>query len=734
MALKILIKKTLFIFILSITFSCSNATEEEFQPPEFESFVDGKEDTGYVSNKAAELEAKLTTKVFIDMSGRTQEEIQSEADRLRNASRWTLQDYTTPQIKFARNALKSEKLDLNLEMGEPHVIDIQTQSDGIWLNYSLAIESLVKLKELEAKGLGPQDLIGKTVNFLLPAIPSQAFTKGGIACAVDPDGGTLDPSEVTEENYFYYFAPQKEGCPLKEGVELVPATYEVISSLDTPSVYPEYDLLTADRKITMVALFGQIEHGELKSSDWGWTAYRDFLGKFKRNGFSTSQTFPNNFGEQVQKTYPGGLQVIVDMYAPEALKDQRDRTEVNALFTDVIKNHEIVYYNGHSFYGSLSVLNNRDAYPLNTYQIIFMDSCWSYAYYTKQVFASKSGPDDPDGMKYADVVNNTEPGITGSQETAFLLYKNIFEGASKLLSGEPPTKYSWNNLIQYMNESADARARWYDPEKFHAEIYGASGVAKNCFNPIGSSRCNTSQEPSNRIYEDNSGESPIPDNNPSGISKTINVPDSFTVQGVSISIDISHTYIGDLVVSISHNGVEAVLHNRQGGGTDDIKTTFSPAEFNGMNAQGEWTLKVADFALYDTGSLKKWNISFSTGSTPSSPPITLENTQQQPIPDNQEIGVTSIIDFTENVIANQVKVHVKIDHTYIGDLIVVLQHDGIEAVLHNREGGSSVNIDSDFFPSGWNGKSATGEWKLIVSDRAPQDTGTLISWSITVQP
>ncbi len=129
-----------------------------------------------------------------------------------------------------------------------------------------------------------------------------------------------------------------------------------------------------------------------------------------------------------------------------------------------------------------------------------MDACWSYAYYTKQVFENKADAEtDPDGMKYADVVNNTEPGITGSHKTAWLLYKNIFKGSSDYMQGKSLSKYSWNNLIIYMNNSADERARWYDPEKFHAEIYGASGVGSNCFNPSGPSYCKDNGEPSSDI-------------------------------------------------------------------------------------------------------------------------------------------------------------------------------------------------------------------------------------------
>jgi len=734
------VSRGFMVMLIVAAFSLSMCTSEgegpagEYESIEFEDFVDGKEDTGYVSNKAAELEAKLSSKVYFDMTGQTAEEIGQFADSLRTASRWMLQKKTTPQIKYARNPLKNEKLDLNLERGEPEILDIQTDGNGVWLTYSMVIESLVKFKDLEEQGMTPADLVGKRISFLLPVLPSKVWEKGGIECATDPDGGEVDPHELTEDKYFYYFDPGKEGCPLAEGTDLVNATYEIISSLDTSSVYPEYDLLTQDKKITMVVLFGQITHGELTDSDWGWIAYRQFMRSFTNAGFERTQTFDNNFGEQLGKTYSGNLEVIVDFYTPEALKDHRPRDEVNALFMDVIKNNEIVYYNGHSFYGSLSVLDNPEAYPEKAYQVIFMDSCWSYAYYTKQVFEAKTTEDDPSGMKFADVVNNTEPGITGSHKTAFVLYKNLFEGASKFMQEIAPTKYSWDNLIVYMNDDAERRARWYDPDKFHAEIYGASGAVGNCFNPSGPSYCEENGESSlTHTYEDTSGETPIPDNNPAGISKTINVPDSFNIQALSVNVDINHTYIGDLVVSLSHGGTEAVLHNREGSGSDDIRTTFQTGDFSGMDASGDWTIKVSDHAGYDTGKLVTWGLVITETST-NPDIITAGNNEPQVIPDEQQAGISSIISIEEDAVIDEVIVHVNITHSYIGDLVIVLEHGGSEGPLMIREGGSTAGIDRDFVPTLFNGRSSAGEWKLTVADEISSDTGTLNSWSLTIIP
>lgn len=727
-------RKFVIILMLSMAACGSESDRDEYQPLDFESFVDGKEDTGYVSNKAAELEAKLTAKVYIDMTGKTPQEIQELADSLPGASRWTLQKYTSPQLKYARNPLKSEKLDLNLERGEPVVLNVSTGASGVWLEYENSIESLVKFKELEEKGLTPADLVGKLIDFILPAAPESVFEKGGLACAADPDGDELHEEDLNADNYFYYFDPSKPGCPLQAPGDLVDARYEILSSLDARSVYPEYDLLTADKRITMVNLFGQIEHGDLLSGDLGWTAYNQFKRDFQYAGFSVTETFPDDFGVRMEKTYPGGLEVIANFYTPEALKDHRPREEVNQLFMQAIHDHEMVYYNGHAFYGSLTVLDKPEAYPQETYQIINMDACWSYAYYTKQVFSNKADAQkDPDGMKYADVVNNTEPGITGSHKTAWLLYKNIFNAASEFMQGQEPSKYSWNNLIVYMNDSAEQRARWYDPEKFHAEIYGASGVTGNCFNPAGPSFCKENGGSTlTHEYED-ATETPIPDNHATGVERTINVPDSYNLLSVQVELDIRHTYIGDLRVALTHNGSERVLHDNSGGGSDDIRTSVDVSGFAGQDAAGDWTLKIVDSANYDTGRLVGWKL-ILTESSEDPGAIEGQNNQARDIPDNDPAGISSMINIADSAAVGSVVVHVDITHTYVGDLVLKLEHGGAAETLQNREGGSNADIDRDFLPAAFAGADARGDWVLTVSDHAGADTGRLNSWSIRIVP
>jgi serine protease len=110
----------------------------------------------------------------------------------------------------------------------------------------------------------------------------------------------------------------------------------------------------------------------------------------------------------------------------------------------------------------------------------------------------------------------------------------------------------------------------------------------------------------------------IPDNNPTGINSILNVPDSLNIFELSVAVNITHTFIGDLVVELrSPAGTVAVLHNRTGGSTDNLVATFRPADFNNQNTAGNWTLHVRDVASIDLGTLNTWTL--TVVGTPSGP-------------------------------------------------------------------------------------------------------------------
>ena len=104
----------------------------------------------------------------------------------------------------------------------------------------------------------------------------------------------------------------------------------------------------------------------------------------------------------------------------------------------------------------------------------------------------------------------------------------------------------------------------------------------------------------------------IPDNNPTGVSNTIDVTDTGTVTDVKLTVDITHTYRGDLKVVLTHGTASQVVVNGTGGSADDLKQTFTVAGLSGAALAGGWTLQVIDTAAQDTGTLNSWALEVAT--------------------------------------------------------------------------------------------------------------------------
>jgi subtilisin-like proprotein convertase family protein len=117
---------------------------------------------------------------------------------------------------------------------------------------------------------------------------------------------------------------------------------------------------------------------------------------------------------------------------------------------------------------------------------------------------------------------------------------------------------------------------------------------------------------------------------------TISVPDNETVLDVEVTLDLTHTYDGDLdIFLMGPNAVEIALSQDNGGSGDDYAGTifddeaavditagtapftgrFRPqtplSTFDGLNAAGDWRLRVYDDAGQDTGTLLSWSLTLT---------------------------------------------------------------------------------------------------------------------------
>lgn len=105
----------------------------------------------------------------------------------------------------------------------------------------------------------------------------------------------------------------------------------------------------------------------------------------------------------------------------------------------------------------------------------------------------------------------------------------------------------------------------------------------------------------------------IPDNSPAGVNVDVPVTGVTSPKGLTVSVDITHTYRGDLVLTLLKNGTAVkTLVKNQGGSDDNIvdSYTLSSAELGG-DVNTTWTLNVADTYAQDVGTVNKVTLSFS---------------------------------------------------------------------------------------------------------------------------
>ncbi|MEH2432415.1 MAG: S8 family serine peptidase [Nostoc sp.] len=110
----------------------------------------------------------------------------------------------------------------------------------------------------------------------------------------------------------------------------------------------------------------------------------------------------------------------------------------------------------------------------------------------------------------------------------------------------------------------------------------------------------------------------IPINDLQTSTLSLAIANTTLLKSIKVNVDIEHTYIGDLIVTLLppvQTGILPInLHDRQGGATDNIKTTYDEvntpklAAFKGKSPQGTWTLEVADKAEGDTGKIRSLTI------------------------------------------------------------------------------------------------------------------------------
>ena len=237
----------------------------------------------------------------------------------------------------------------------------------------------------------------------------------------------------------------------------------------------------------------------------------------------------------------------------------------------------------------------------------------------------------------------------------------------------------------------------------------------------------------------------IPDNHPAGVTSEVTLPDAGPVRELAVTVDITHSYRGDLEVSLQPpTGSPVMLHRREGGRADDLRQTWRSAEHAGLAglrdlpAGGQWRLQVVDRAPVDIGVLHSWAVEAEVGEARRQ--LVAEAPAGLAIPGKKAAGVRSDVVVEEQGTISTLRLEVDITHSYVGDLEVTLHGpDKRKVKVHRREkdGGDSLVVayaSADDGPlASFLGQPVTGIWTLQVADRAGRDVGKLNRWRLRAE-
>jgi hypothetical protein len=395
---------------------------------------DGKEDTAYLNPDGIEVEVDLEGDVA--------------------ASSWQIADGPAEIGQFALTYMR-KRGDMYIEsLAEDSTAEdrAEWQVNGTWYPAN-NLPSGAKLKHWRMRGINTVLLfaaakgvtVGKTYTAKVPMNPFTVMADAGSKCA-DPD----DHISLDQSVYWYMWNPSKTGC--KVATQDLSITVSKVRSTTTTKVYPEWDKLIADKKITSVILFGQIGEGPIADDDIGMEGMRTMAQWLDEAKFDEKDA---PLGRRFSKVV-NGITVEIDLYSPHEFAGLDDMAHFDN-FQKALSEHEIVAYDGHSMLGA-SDFWAKPTYP-KFYQVFLYGGCLGYEYYVRPIHDGKGG------WANLDIMSSVVEVSAGANEFAgpFL--------AKMVWSLSHGNRASWRDMLVAVRRAVGD------------STFGASGVRNNTFKP-----------------------------------------------------------------------------------------------------------------------------------------------------------------------------------------------------------------------------------------------------------
>jgi hypothetical protein len=257
----------------------------------------------------------------------------------------------------------------------------------------------------------------------LPNDPYTLFSKG----VVNGKNRCTDEHYDTEGDFFYFWDPDKSGCPLKgNNTDVLRISGELVKLPNTLSTYPEYDRLYDAEELKISVFLGYIDDEPKVSGtkDDGYRTYKEIIAELKLLGFDLveQKNFKTlNHLAKLEKTHRNQLgvkqKVIVSLLLSDSSLETRDQTFVN-YFSDALQNSQLVAYDGHSGLGGNLDIERFDITKLPSfYQIFFFNGCSSYPYFNSMYFSQKTA-----GKKNLEIITAGLPTLTSTSTTNMISF------------------------------------------------------------------------------------------------------------------------------------------------------------------------------------------------------------------------------------------------------------------------------------------------------------------------
>ena len=199
-------------------------------------------------------------------------------------------------------------------------------------------------------------------------------------------------------------------------------------------------------------------------------------------------------------------------------------------------------------------------------------------------------------------------------------------------------------------------------------------------------------------------------------------------------------------------------------------TAFSNIVYSALTEGTTHTLRTAlppeTVRYWRVTSTNSCGMSMPSGARSFTTTLGYCSTPALPIDDNNPVGVSSQIQIAESEILGGLEVSLKIDHSFVGDLVCTLEHQdtGTTVALLDRPGiptspfgcpennvdvlfsddaplaaedvcaNTGIALDGNLRPNGslqsFAGENLSGTWILTVADYASGDVGSLVEWCL----